>query len=140
MRHYDLNSAQATARILAMAMMVDGNVAPAELKVVENPNTARDFGIDSGMFRQVLEDLCFDLLHTAVCNGAVELSGPLLDSVLSEITEPDLRRRLLNALWRIADADGHMADAEAALLARACALWKVASGYGAGALGELTLH
>ncbi|MFP5394011.1 MAG: TerB family tellurite resistance protein [Gammaproteobacteria bacterium] len=129
MRHYDENSAQATARILAMAMLVDGHLDPAELKVVDNPKATREFGIDMPMFRQVLEDLCYDMLHTAVRQGAVELNSALLDSVLSDITDPELRRRLLNALWRIADADGYLADAEAIFLARACALWSVQGGF-----------
>jgi uncharacterized tellurite resistance protein B-like protein len=129
MRHYDVNSAQATARVLAMAMLVDGNVDPLELKVIDNPNTTRDFGIDRAMFHQVLEDLCYDMLQTAVRQGAVEINGALLDSMLLEITEPDLRRRVLNALWRIADADGYLADAEAVLLARACALWSAHAGF-----------
>jgi uncharacterized tellurite resistance protein B-like protein len=140
MRHYDENSAQATARILAMGMLVDGHVDPAELKVVDDPRTAREFGIDIAMFRQVLEDLCYDILHTTVRQGWVELNSLLLDSMLEEITEPDLRRRLLNALWRIADADGHLADAEAVLLARACALWSAHEGFVSECLGTTTVH
>ena len=140
MRHYDENSAQATARILAMAMLVDGHVDPSELKVIDNPKTTREFGIDIAMLQQVLEDLCYDMLQTAVRQGSVEINGPLLDSMLLEITEPDLRRRLLNALWRIADADGYLADAEAVLLARACALWSAHSGFIAETYGSATVH
>lgn len=129
MRCYPNDSPQATARVLALAMVVDGHLAPAELKVLEDMPLMAELDLDRTLFREVLEELCHDMLHTAVVQGAVELNAALLDSLLREITEPALRRKLLTAMWKIADADGWLADAEAALLARACALWGAGEGF-----------
>lgn len=123
MRSYPNDSPQATARVLALAMVVDGHLAPSELRVLDDSPLMRDLDMDRTVFREVLEDLCNDMINTAVVQGAVELNAPLIDHLLSEITSPELRRKLLSVMWKIVDADGWLADAEAALLARACANW-----------------
>ena len=123
MRSYPNDSPQATARVLALAMVVDGHLAPSELRVLDDSPLMRDLDLDRTVFRVVLEDLCNDMVNTAVVQGAVELNAPLIDSLLSEITTSELRRKLLSAMWKIVDADGWLADAEAALLARACLMW-----------------
>ena len=123
MRSYPNDSSQATARVLALAMVVDGHLAPSELRVLDELPLMQELDLDRTLFRQTLEDLCNDMVNTAVVHGAVELDASLLDSLLGEITAPALRRKLLSVMWKIADADGHLADAEAALLARACAVW-----------------
>lgn len=123
MRSYPNDSPQAMARVLALAMVVDGHIAPSELRVLDDSPMMHDLDMDRTVFREVLEDLCNDMINTAVVQGAVELNAPLIDHLLSEITVPELRRKLLSVMWKIVDADGWLADAEAALLARACAMW-----------------
>jgi uncharacterized tellurite resistance protein B-like protein len=59
----------------------------------------------------------------------VQLDPAQIDKLLAEIDEPDLRRRLLQALWQIADADGWLADAEAVLLARAGTVWSAEANF-----------
>jgi uncharacterized tellurite resistance protein B-like protein len=129
MRSYRANSLEARARILALAMIVDGHLAPTELEVLEQAPSMRDLSIDRTLFREVLEALCHDMLHTSVVQEAVELNHQVLDGLLAEVTDPDLRRALLAAMWKIADADGVLADAEAVLLTRACAVWAAESGF-----------
>jgi uncharacterized tellurite resistance protein B-like protein len=127
MRSYRPNSPEASARLLALAMIVDGHLAPAELRVLEDAPAMHDLSIDRTLFGEVLEDLCNDMLHTAVVQQTVELNPALINALLAEITEPELRRALLAAMWKIVDADGVLADAEAVLLSRACAVWAAES-------------
>lgn len=124
MRNYATNSLEARARILALSMVVDGHLDPAEIKVLEDTPVLLDVQVTSKLFRQVLDALCSDMLYTAVRDGSVEINAPLLDSLLVEIADPDLRRRMLGAMIKIVDADSWLADAEGMLLARACHLWR----------------
>jgi hypothetical protein len=47
----------------------------------------------------------------------------LIDPLLGEIVDSDLRRKLLQAMWRIADADGWLSDGEAVMCSRAAVAW-----------------
>lgn len=127
MRTYAENSASAAGRIVALAMVVDGALAPAELRALTRTKLLEHIEIDIDTFHGLLEDLCHDLLTGSVKQGHVVIDPITIDSLLAEVTEPDLRRRLLRAMWAIADADGVLADAEATLLARACAMWSAES-------------
>jgi uncharacterized tellurite resistance protein B-like protein len=127
MRTYTENSASAAGRIVALAMVVDGALAPAELRALTRTRLLEHIEIDIDTFHGLLEDLCHDLLTTSVEQGHVVIDPATIDSLLAEVTAPDLRRRLLRAMWAIADADGVLADAEATLLARACAMWSAES-------------
>jgi uncharacterized tellurite resistance protein B-like protein len=71
---------------------------------------------------------------TGAAHGMVQIDRKLIDDVLAEIVDPDLRRKLLQAMWNIADADGWLADGEAVLLARAGVLWGAETGFSTRAL------
>ena len=62
-------------------------------------------------------------------HGAVQLANDVIDSLLEEIDDPDLRRKLLQTMWKIADADDWLADGEAVLLARASAMWSAETNF-----------
>ncbi len=122
MRRYEIDSPQAAGRIIALTMVVDGNLSPVELSVMESSRILETVQLDQAAFRQLLQELCDDLL-TASAHGLVQLEPRLIDTVLGEIVDPDLRRALLQAMWKIADADDWLADGEAVLLGRAISLW-----------------
>lgn len=122
MRPYETDSSQAAGRILALTMVVDGNLAPIELSAMESSRILEYAKLDQAAFRQLLQELCDDLL-TSSAHGLVQLEPRVIDAVLGEIAHPDLRRNLLHAMWKIADADGWLADGEAQLLGRAIGLW-----------------
>ena len=123
MRPYETNSPQARARLLALSMVVDGHLDPAELQVLEDAPVLSDLGIDWTLFSEVLDELCSDMLGGTVRNGAVEIGPALLDSVLAEITEPALQRQLLVAMLDIVEADARLAHAERLLVTRAGQCW-----------------
>ncbi|MDB5962833.1 MAG: hypothetical protein JWP59_4127 [Massilia sp.] len=128
MRTYPSNSPQAAGRLLALTMIVDGNLAPSELDALDHSRILARVDLGEEAFRALLQDLCEDMLAGAA-NGEIQLAPAVLDSLLAEITDPSLRRRLLHAMWQIADADGWLADGEAVLLARAGVLWGAETGF-----------
>ena len=122
MRSYEVNSTHAAGRVLALTMVVDGNLAPSELAALDRTRILSHVALEADMFQQLLHDLCDDLLTGAV-RGVVQIDAARIDCLLMEIDDPELRRRLMQAMWNIADADGWLADGEAVLLARASAMW-----------------
>lgn len=128
MRAYQMNSKQAAGRLLALTMVVDGNLAPCELIAMEKSLILGHVSLDPLTFHQLLQDLCDDLL-TVATHGLVQIDPAVIDHLLREIDDPDLRRQLLQAMWKIADADGWLADGEAILLARASAQWGAETGF-----------
>jgi uncharacterized tellurite resistance protein B-like protein len=128
MRSYLTNSAQAAGRVLALTMVVDGNLCHSELVALDRTRILKYVEIDHNAFQQLLQELCDDLLTGAV-HGVVQLDTRLIDEILLEIEDPDLRRQLMQAMWNIADADDFLADGEAVLLARASIIWGAETGF-----------
>ncbi len=128
MRSYAINSPHAAGRILALTMVVDGNLSHSELVALDRTRILKYVTLDHDAFQQLLQELCDDLLTGAV-HGVVQLDPGLIDELLLEIAHPDLRRQLLQAMWNIADADGWLADGEAVLLSRASVVWGAETGF-----------
>lgn len=122
MRAYQPDSPNAAGRLLALTMIVDGKLAMSELAALDSSKILDHIDIDLPDFQRMLQDLCDDLLSSQD-GDAVPLDDAAIDRVLAEISDPDLRRQLLDAMWRIADADDWLADAEAVLLTRASNAW-----------------
>jgi hypothetical protein len=83
--------------------------------------------------------LCNDLLATAR-HGTIDVDQTLIDPFLDEVEAPELRRNLLRTMWRLADADGWLADAEAVVLNRAAIRWGAESGFVTERVGDQTCH
>lgn len=132
MRTYPPDSPHAAGRILALTMIVDGKLAVSELAALDSSKILDHIDLDLPGFQRMLQDLCDDLLSSRSAD-AVQLDDALIDRLLAEIAHPDLRRQLLHAMWRIADADDWLADAEAILLTRASNAWSAERNFSAAA-------
>ena len=128
MRSYSVDSPHAAARVLALLIIVDGNMAASELAALERSKILDQIGLDLAQFQRAVQDLCEDL-HTSTLHGSLQLDDALIDSFLGEVLDPVLRRSLLRAMWTISDADGWLADAEARLLTRAANAWSAETGF-----------
>jgi hypothetical protein len=122
MRSYPANSAQAAGRILALTIISDGNFSPDELQCIGGSGILQHLDLGELEFRQIVQDLCNDLSLTAY-HGGTRIEPSLIDPLLGEIVDSDLRRKLLQAMWRIADADGWLSDGEAVMFSRAAVAW-----------------
>ena len=123
MRSYLINSPEARARLLALAMVVDGHLAPSELQVLEDSPVLQELGIDWTLFTVVLDELCEDMLDSTVRDGAVEIGPALQDELLAEITDAAVQRKLLVAMLDIVEADARVAHGERLLVNRAGQRW-----------------
>jgi hypothetical protein len=118
MHNYPRNSPQAAARLLALTLIVDGNVCRSEVDTLRHLGIEADLGLAAGGFGEVLQTLCEDLLQSAASSGSLTccIDETLLDSLLRDVDEPALQRKLVAAISAAAAADGHLADAEQQVL------------------------
>ena len=125
MRTYRVNSPEAMARIVALAMLVDGGLDKSELDVVHRYGIVERLGLSEDQFEKIVHHLCEDMLQCAdgAHYGQIEIANPAIDSILSEIQDPKLRKQLLRIMLAIVDADDRLSDGEAVLIARALQCW-----------------
>ncbi|MFC5462230.1 TerB family tellurite resistance protein [Massilia niabensis] len=125
MKTYPTDSQEAVCRLLALSMIVDGHLAPAEVKAMEHAAILERVGADADGFDAVVHALCEDLLATARCRAGceVELDKRLIDSLLDEVADPLLRMCTLKAMLDIVHADRLIDGREHLLLQRALKKW-----------------
>ncbi|MFM0500905.1 TerB family tellurite resistance protein [Paraburkholderia caffeinilytica] len=125
MRTYPRNSPQAAARIVALALTSDGHVCSSEERVLENLDIAGELGLAPEQFAQIVQALCEDqsVAHTPFAPPVGQLDTALLTTLVNEIDEPALRRKVIRLCLAVAIADDYLADGEIALLAAVFNAW-----------------
>ena len=65
MRNYPLNSPQAAARLVTLAMLSDGHLSRAELNALERLGIDQQLGLSPAAMHEVVQAFCEDMLATA---------------------------------------------------------------------------
>jgi uncharacterized tellurite resistance protein B-like protein len=130
MQTYPTDSQQAVCRLLALSMIVDGHLAPSEIRALEHSSILDRVGADTAAFDIVVQALCTDMLATSRCRAFggydcadLELDTRMIDSLLDEVADPLLRMCTLKAMLDIVHADSLLDDREHLLLQRAMKKW-----------------
>lgn len=86
-------------------------------------------GLTPGSFPQVVHTLCEDLLMGAYGSGSMicSVDPATLAALLAELDEPAMQAKVLRLASAAAEADQHLADAEALLVAAVCQHWRVST-------------
>lgn len=127
MRSYPRNSPEAAARLVALVLISDGHVCRSEVETLQRLGLEREIGLEPGAFAHVVQNLCEDLLMGAHAGGSMMCSvdEALLASLLAEVDDPVLQGQVLRLASAAAEADTHLADAEAMVVAAACLQWRI---------------
>ena len=130
MRHYPTDSREATARIVALALLADGAIDLSEAETMQRHEITAKLGLDAQLLDRVVHAFCEDLLSSAHCTsaGQHELDPATIDALLGEIRSPALRMRLFSAILNIINAEGEVLSSEVLLLARALKVWSLDAG------------
>jgi hypothetical protein len=125
MRSYPTNSPEAAGRVLALLLIADGNVCASEIHTLNGLGAEARLGLPAGGLGILLRDLCEDLLMASHHPGALldGVDDGLLRSLMSEVTEAGLREEVLALAHAAAEADEHLAEGEALVLAAARRHW-----------------
>lgn len=126
MQTYPTNSPQAAARLLAMALVADGNYALAEIRALDRHQAAQRLGLPPAELKQVLDTFCEDLLVAANgrWTGSASMDESTRQQLLDEVQSPALRGQVVSLCQAIVRADGHEAEGEAALLDALTRAWR----------------
>lgn len=118
MRTYALNSPQAAARIVTMAMLADGHLSRAELKTLDRLGVHQQLGLSPLDLHDVVQAFCEDLFATA--HGSYEainrVDPQTIAELATEITDPVLRLQLLQLCAEVVEADAHLAEGESLVM------------------------
>ncbi len=127
MRSLPRNSPEAAARIVALVLISDGRVRRAEIDTLRELRIERTLGLARGRFVRVTQALCDDLLASAydIGTSSCDIDERTLAAVMAEIDDPALRRTVLRLAVATAEADRHLAKAEAVVMAAALRYWSI---------------
>ncbi|MBK7275663.1 MAG: TerB family tellurite resistance protein [Betaproteobacteria bacterium] len=125
MRSYPRNSPEAAARIVALVLIADGHVCRSEFDVFEQLDGSRELGLAPGSLPRIVQVLCEDLLMGRFGGGSMlgAVDDHALASLMREVDEPTLQRKVLRLAVAAARADRHLADGETLVLAAARRHW-----------------
>lgn len=118
MRSYPTNGPQATARILAITMLIDGHADLSEIHALERHPALLDLGLTSQLVDEVINHLCHDLMISAnhEWNMTVRMTPATQQQLLAEITDPVQQATILALCEDLIAADGQQHPAESAFL------------------------
>ena len=130
MRTYPINSPQAAARIVALAMLADGQMSRAEVDILERLRIHEQLGLPPDELHSVVHALCSDMLSTAALTGATacEIDPRTLARLMGEIDDADLHLKVLALCVAVIEADGRVVPAEAIVLTAAVEQWGLQRG------------
>ena len=125
MRNYPTNSPNAMSRLLALAMIADGRIAPQELKSLHRSGVLGALRVSEDTFDETAGELTQDLLASNANRetGMVEIEPILIDRLLDEVQNPALRAMVLKGMLEIGRADSVIDHSERRLLRRAMHAW-----------------
>jgi uncharacterized tellurite resistance protein B-like protein len=125
MRNYPTDSPKAMSRLLALAMIADGRLAPQELKTLHRSGVLEVLGVSEDTFDDAAGELTQYLLthSTNHAAGMVEIEPATIDALLDEVQDPALRALVLRGMLDIVRADQMIDHRERRLLRRALAAW-----------------
>lgn len=127
MRNYPIDSPQAKARIIALALLADGGLDKSEIECLEGSNTLTRIGITSNALDVVMHEFYQDIHQSGLFgpNGQLRFEHPSIEAMLDEIRQRDVRKALLRAIFDIVHADRNVGLGEAKLTALAMTRWGI---------------
>lgn len=130
MRSYPLNSPEAAARIVSLVLISDGHVCSSEFDVLKRLGAERELGLEPHLLPHIVHTLCEELLASGYETGSLMCSvdASTLASLMAEISDPVLQRKVLRLSLAAARADGHLADGETLVVDAARRHWQLVDG------------
>lgn len=127
MRSYPRNSPEAAARIVALVLIADGHVCRSEFDALTDLDAPGELGLPADGLPRIVQTLCEDLLMgdpgSSSMLGGVDDSA--LRSLMAEVDEPALQRRVFRLAVAAAYGDRHLAAGETLVLDAARRHWSL---------------
>jgi hypothetical protein len=124
MKAYSVNSPEAAARVLAMAMLADGQYSMTEIRALDRQQAPARLGLAPEAFKEVVDGFCHDLLLAGGGQWTGTVDPAIREQLMAEITDRGLQDLILLQCETLMLADGHLADGEVELLDALSAAWR----------------
>lgn len=124
MKTYPVNSPEAAARVLAMAMVADGQYSMTEMRALDRQQAPALLGLTPQAFKAVVDDFCQELLQAGGGQWTGMVDTAIRQQLMSEITDRDLQDQILHQCEGLMLSDGHLADGEVELMDALGAAWR----------------
>lgn len=124
MKAYPVNSPEAAARVLAMAMLADGQFSMTEIRSLDRQQAPARLGLSPEAFKAVIDGFCEDLLLAGGGQWTGQVDPATRAQLMAEITDRGLQDLILLQCETLMLADGHLADGEVELLDALSAAWR----------------
>lgn len=130
MRSYPRNSPEAAARIVALVLISDGHACSSEFDILKRMGAERELGLEPQLLPHIVHTLCEELLASGYETGTLigNVDDSAMASLMGEISDPALQRKVLRLALAVAWADGIFADGEALVVEAARHHWKLVDG------------
>ena len=118
MRHYQCDSPEAAARIVAACLLSGGHVGKDELEVLERHGIEQRLSLRPRQFLAVVQTLCEDLTSAAYLNwgDACRLDAAVVAQLAADVQDWQMRRHIIWLCKEAIHADKHISEGEARFL------------------------
>lgn len=125
MRHYQCDSPEAAARIVAACLLSDGHVGMDEIAALDRHGIEQRLSLRPGQFMAVMQTLCEDLTSAAYLNwgDACRLDPVIVAQLALDVQDWQMRRDILWLCKEAVHADRHISEGEAGFLRLLGASW-----------------
>lgn len=129
-RPYPRNSPHAAGRLVALALISNGEIKPVEwAKLREIGATAR-LGLADHEWHDIVDTLCQDLLASAPAASSCRIDAHTLARWCDELDDREMQARVMFLSAELIFADGRLDPGESALLRVAAERWGFGRGTG----------
>jgi hypothetical protein len=125
MQIYPRNSPQAAARIVALVALADGHLCRTELEVLDRHFAYQQLGLTRTELLSVVNTLCEELLTPTYLSwlDVCCVDPRTLQELLAEVDDPNLRIKVLSLSIALVEANEHIAQGEAIVIAAMVEYW-----------------
>lgn len=123
LRPYPCNSAEAAARIVALALIANGRIKAVETAALDALKAHERLGLTRPQWHSVIHDLCADLLGPLRYGDEGCIPSDLLNCMLDEVNDDATRRLVLRLSSAVVHADRQIHDCESIVLLAAIERW-----------------
>ena len=111
--------------IVTLVLIADDNVCRSEVDTLKRLDAPRELGLNLDRLPGIVQSLCEDFLMGAHFRGCMiaGVDDSALVSLMAEVDEPELQRKVLRLAVAAALANRRQADGEALVLAGARRQW-----------------
>ena len=127
MRSCPKNSPQAAARIVAPAMLSDGDLTRLELDALDDIDAHRQLGLPREQMHQVVHAFCDDLSSSAQLSrtDACRIDDVALASLMAGVDDHGLRAKVLELCVAVIHADAHVSASESIVRGAVVRHWEL---------------